>query len=154
MQLLPLFGKPCSQHSTLPGYWTSFGLPHIEPQLLQPMMLKHIQDKSLQVDHTFLATFYPLPAHSEGFQQQHRVLLSCVQWFHQTLQTAMSSSATTVNSATAVSSADMLPYIRLMSKWRCSALGWLLVFHRSWLQLCTVLCRNKVQAVTCNVHNQ
>lgn len=114
MQLLPLVARPCSQHSTSPGDWTSVALPTIPPQLLQPMMLKHIQDKSLQVDHTFLAT---LSAHRESLQQQQQqVLLSCMQWFQQTLQTAMSSSATPINLATAVSSPEMLPYIRLIGK--------------------------------------
>ena len=132
MQLLPVFTKSCSQHSISPGYWTTVGLPNIPPQLLQPMMLKHIQDKSLQVDHTLLAT---LPTHPESLQQQQQVLLSCMQWFHHTLQTAMSNSATTVNSAT-VSSPDMLPYIRLISK-RPRIL--LLCVCSSLLQLCTVL---------------
>ena len=120
MQLLPLFAKP-RQDTVSPGYCAGVGLPKVEPQLMQPILLRHIQDKSLRVDPSYLTSHHPLQCHPEGHQQQQEVLVSCMQWFHETVRKAMSSNDE-LSYSIAVSSADMLPYIQLISRSSCSTM--------------------------------
>lgn len=80
------------------------------------MLLERIQDKFMKVDYSCLASFHRFWFQPEHHQPQGRVLESCMQWFHETVRSAMMSTSDELRPIPAVTSANMLPYIRLISE--------------------------------------
>ena len=111
------------------GAYTSVGVPRVDFQLVQPVIVDSIQDKSLKIDRSYLASCKEVQSHPQIHQQQQGPLLSCMRWFHETMRTAMSSiDELHLEYSPAITGANTCPYINLISKQPCPAL----------LQLCRV----------------
>lgn len=125
--LLPLFATP--HPASMAPVYTSVGVPRVDFQLVQPVIVDSIQDKSLKIDRSYLASCKEVQSHPQIHQQQQGPLLSCMRWFHETMRTAMSSiDELHLEYSPAITGANTCPYINLISKQPCPAL----------LQLCRV----------------